>query len=98
MIGQVENLPHGRLSFCTSRTSWNMPAPNPPNPHARLTCPTCGRRFLLDETGTPPFCSERCQLVDLGRWLDEEHGLPFEGEPGETPVEYQDQEGDEDEP
>jgi hypothetical protein len=25
-----------------------------------------------------PFCSERCRLIDLGRWLDEEHGLPVE--------------------
>lgn len=53
-----------------------------------LTCPTCGRRFLLDETPTPPFCSPRCQLIDLGRWLDEDIGLPFEGDPGDAPVEY----------
>ncbi len=44
-------------------------------------CPTCGHRFLLDETPTPPFCSERCQMVDLGRWLDEEIGLPYESDP-----------------
>lgn len=54
------------------------------------TCPTCGRRFLRDESPTPPFCSERCQLVDLGRWLDEEIGLPYEGPPGETPVDDRD--------
>ncbi len=57
-------------------------------PAVYVTCPTCQRRFLLDETPTPPFCSERCQLVDLGRWLDEENGLPFEGDPGDSPVEY----------
>jgi endogenous inhibitor of DNA gyrase (YacG/DUF329 family) len=28
-----------------------------------------------------PFCSHRCRLVDLGRWLDERCGLP--GEPDE---------------
>lgn len=98
MTRQVKNLPHGEQPFRTSRPFWNMPAPNPPNPHARLTCPTCGRRFLLDETDTPPFCSERCQLIDLGRWLDEEHGLPYEGEPGEAPVEYRDEDEEEDEP
>lgn len=53
--------------------------PSPRDPLAG-TCPTCGRRFLFDETPTPPFCSERCQLVDLGRWLDEEIGLPLESE------------------
>jgi len=46
-----------------------------------LTCSTCGRKFLLDETETPPFCSERCKLVDLGRWMEEEIGLPHEGGP-----------------
>jgi endogenous inhibitor of DNA gyrase (YacG/DUF329 family) len=23
-----------------------------------------------------PFCSERCKLVDLGRWLSEEYRVP----------------------
>ena len=65
--------------------------PSRPLSHSRdplaATCSTCGRRFLLDETPTPPFCSERCQMIDLGRWLDEEIGLPYEGNPGDTPVE-----------
>lgn len=46
-----------------------------------LTCSTCGQRFLLDETETPPFCSERCKLIDLGRWIEEDIGLPHEGGP-----------------
>ncbi len=25
-----------------------------------------------------PFCSERCRLIDLGRWLNEEHTLTAE--------------------
>lgn len=25
-----------------------------------------------------PFCSRRCQLIDLKRWLDEEYGIPVE--------------------
>ncbi len=31
-----------------------------------------------------PFCSRRCQLVDLGRWLDEAYSLPAEID-GESP-------------
>ena len=27
-----------------------------------------------------PFCSERCRLIDLGRWLNEQYGLPAEPE------------------
>jgi uncharacterized protein len=25
-----------------------------------------------------PFCSQRCRMIDLGRWLDEKQGLPIE--------------------
>jgi uncharacterized protein len=25
-----------------------------------------------------PFCSQRCRLIDLGRWLDEKQGIPFD--------------------
>ncbi len=27
-----------------------------------------------------PFCSERCRLLDLGRWLDEDRGLAIDPE------------------
>ncbi len=27
-----------------------------------------------------PFCSRRCQQIDLGMWLNESYGLPHEGE------------------
>ena len=69
---------------------------HPPTARSRaaLTCSTCGRRFFLDETPAPPFCSERCQLIDLGRWLDEEIRLPYDGDPEETPVEYRDRDRD----
>lgn len=61
-----------------------------------MTCSTCGKRFYLERSPAPPFCSERCQLIDLGRWLDESIGLPFEGDPGDAPVEYLDDERGED--
>ncbi len=25
-----------------------------------------------------PFCSERCKLLDLGAWIEEEYSLPTE--------------------
>lgn len=28
-----------------------------------------------------PFCSRRCQMIDLGRWLNEEISLPCEVNP-----------------
>lgn len=41
-------------------------------------CPTCRRESKKDGNKLFPFCSERCQLVDLGRWLDEEYRIPDE--------------------
>jgi uncharacterized protein len=31
-----------------------------------------------------PFCSERCKLADLGRWLGEEYRVPVEPQTPET--------------
>lgn len=44
-------------------------------------CPICKRPVLeLNEDGTRcryfPFCSDRCQVIDLGRWLDEKYVIP----------------------
>ena len=51
----------------------------------RVRCPVCDR--WMQGAGTAewpyfPFCSERCRLVDLGRWLGEAYtiGLTAEGE------------------
>jgi len=43
-----------------------------------LKCPTCLKPFNTDETTAMPFCSSRCRQVDLGRWFNEEYGMPFE--------------------
>ena len=32
-----------------------------------LRCPTC-RKLVLRKEPDFPFCSERCRLVDLGKW------------------------------
>ena len=66
---------------------------NPNQNHRELTCSSCGRPFLLDETDSPPFCSERCKLIDLGRWLDEDISMPHEGGPRPGDV-VEDQEAD----
>lgn len=39
-------------------------------------CPVCDARVDLEKTATVPFCSERCRLIDLGRWLDESYAVP----------------------
>ncbi|MDZ4851763.1 MAG: DNA gyrase inhibitor YacG [Pirellulaceae bacterium] len=44
-----------------------------------LNCPTCKRPYALQPIRkSMPFCSHRCQMADLGRWMNEEVGLPCE--------------------
>ena len=43
-------------------------------------CPTCRGAALSRTAEGPnkafPFCSSRCQMIDLGRWLDEDYRIP----------------------
>ena len=39
-------------------------------------CPVCDASVDLATAATPPFCGERCRLIDLGRWLDEGYSVP----------------------
>lgn len=39
-------------------------------------CPVCDAHVDLETTPTVPFCSDRCRLIDLGRWLDESYAVP----------------------
>lgn len=39
-----------------------------------VTCPTCGKEMEWDINNRfRPFCSERCKLIDLGKWANEEY-------------------------
>ncbi len=41
----------------------------------RVKCPTCKKEGNWFEGPYGPFCSQRCKLVDLGKWLEEEHAI-----------------------
>ncbi|MGD0463392.1 MAG: DNA gyrase inhibitor YacG [Tepidisphaeraceae bacterium] len=46
-----------------------------------MLCPICKKEVLEREdsvSGNPffPFCSDRCRLIDLGRWLGEKYQIP----------------------
>jgi endogenous inhibitor of DNA gyrase (YacG/DUF329 family) len=50
-------------------------------------CPICGKSFevaAIDDLPSFPFCSDRCKLVDLGRWIDGAYSIPGPSAP-ETP-------------
>ena len=41
-----------------------------------VSCPRCGKEHPWD-TGNRfrPFCSERCKLIDLGKWASEDYRI-----------------------
>jgi endogenous inhibitor of DNA gyrase (YacG/DUF329 family) len=45
-------------------------------------CPTCRKHGDWFAGRFAPFCSERCKLVDLGKWLNEEHRVESPLRPG----------------
>lgn len=41
-----------------------------------VKCPTCQKEGEWSDKSTfRPFCSKRCQLIDLGEWANEEHRI-----------------------
>ena len=46
-------------------------------------CPTCNRQVEWQGNAFRPFCSERCKLLDLGKWVSEEYRVPGKPVPAE---------------
>ena len=41
-----------------------------------MICPICGKPVQWQDNPSRPFCSERCKMIDLGNWVDEEYRVP----------------------
>jgi uncharacterized protein len=41
-----------------------------------MQCPICKKPASWEGNHWRPFCSERCQLIDLGAWASEEYRVP----------------------
>lgn len=55
-----------------------MPAPANDAP-LEVSCPQCSKRVAWEaESAFRPFCSKRCQLLDLGAWAEESHRIAGE--------------------
>lgn len=55
------------------------PSPRNDSPMIKASCPICQRLLeaqTLAELPYFPFCSRRCKVVDLGRWLGGSYGVP----------------------
>jgi len=55
--------------------------PNPKKKHV-VACPQCGKEVAWGpESPYRPFCSERCKLIDLGQWANENYRIPADEYP-----------------
>lgn len=48
-----------------------------------VRCPRCRERGRWFAAEWGPFCSERCRLIDLGQWFNEEHRFTRDLRPGD---------------
>lgn len=48
-----------------------------------LKCPQCRKETVWEGNPDRPFCSERCRLIDLGAWANEEYRVPGERKPSD---------------
>lgn len=52
-----------------------------------VKCPQCDKVCQWEGNRWRPFCSERCRLIDLGSWIDEEYRVA-----GQRQMEYSEEE------
>ena len=43
-----------------------------------VPCPVCKKETTWTKNPFRPFCSDRCRLMDLGRWASEEYRIAGE--------------------
>jgi uncharacterized protein len=54
----------------------------------KIQCARCGAETVYGpENKSRPFCSERCRLIDLGKWAAEEYRLPEKDDSSSKPPE-----------
>ena len=41
-----------------------------------VKCPTCRVETTWEDNPHRPFCSKRCQMNDLGAWVEERYKIP----------------------
>jgi endogenous inhibitor of DNA gyrase (YacG/DUF329 family) len=44
----------------------------------KIICPICKKKTTWDDNPFRPFCSERCRLIDLGKWASEDYRIAGE--------------------
>lgn len=59
------------------------------NTQKTAPCPICKSDVRREGNRAYPFCSDRCKVIDLGKWLSGDYAIPARSEEGDvaTPVE-----------
>jgi endogenous inhibitor of DNA gyrase (YacG/DUF329 family) len=53
-----------------------------------VSCPRCRAQTPYGpENKGRPFCSERCRMIDLGKWAAEDYRVPTPDAPSDVPTE-----------
>ena len=45
-------------------------------PNREFPCPRCKKPARWADNPFRPFCSERCKMIDLGAWANEDYRVP----------------------
>jgi endogenous inhibitor of DNA gyrase (YacG/DUF329 family) len=61
-----------------------------------MKCPICRKETNTEGNPVRPFCSERCKLIDLGRWAGGDYRIPTQERPSEETGEPNGQQHEED--
>nr|WP_320051034.1 DNA gyrase inhibitor YacG [uncultured Desulfuromonas sp.] len=40
-----------------------------------VLCPQCKKKTPWEDNPWRPFCSERCRMIDLGCWVEEDYRI-----------------------
>ncbi len=62
-------------------------AKNPSSPKT-YPCPHCKKATAWQGNPYKPFCSDRCKLIDLGAWANEEYRVAAEESPFSDDLNY----------
>ena len=46
-----------------------------PTPKGKVKCPSCKKPVSWANNPHRPFCSERCAIIDLGNWADNQYSI-----------------------
>lgn len=58
-----------------------------------MKCPHCQKDSSFEKENTyRPFCSEKCKMIDLGEWFEENYKVPSEENPAISFFESEDDE------